>query len=64
MSAVDRLPGRRGSPLLRLRVVAQPEMAHGPLSNGRIVNLEVIKGEKRVALLLALAKRDIILLDE
>ena len=47
--------------------LAQLKMAHKlELSNGRIVNLKLSKGQKkRVALLLALAEeRDIILLDE
>ena len=62
--------GRRGNPLTRnwlRKWLAQLEMAHKlELSNGRIVNLKLSKGQKkRVALLLALAEeRDIILLDE
>ncbi|MFO6426627.1 ATP-binding cassette domain-containing protein [Escherichia coli] len=61
--------GRRVNPLTRnwLKWLAQLKMAHKlELSNGRIVNLKLSKGQKkRVALLLALAEeRDIILLDE
>ncbi|HAN8629353.1 TPA: microcin J25 efflux ABC transporter YojI, partial [Escherichia coli] len=59
--------GKPANPQLVEKWLAQLKMAHKlELSNGRIVNLKLSKGQKkRVALLLALAEeRDIILLDE
>ena len=59
--------GQPANPQLVEKWLAQLKMAHKlELSNGRIVNLKLSKGQKkRVALLLALAEeRDIILLDE
>ncbi|GHL48916.1 hypothetical protein ECZU29_37660 [Escherichia coli] len=59
--------GQPANPQLIEKWLAQLKMAHKlELSNGRIVNLKLSKGQKkRVALLLALAEeRDIILLDE
>ncbi len=59
--------GKPANPQLVEKRLAQLKMAHKlELSNGRIVNLKLSKGQKkRVALLLALAEeRDIILLDE
>ncbi|ONG23326.1 multidrug ABC transporter permease/ATP-binding protein, partial [Escherichia coli] len=59
--------GQPANPQLIEKWLVQLKMAHKlELSNGRIVNLKLSKGQKkRVALLLALAEeRDIILLDE
>ncbi len=59
--------GQPANPQLVEKWLARLKMAHKlELSNGRIVNLKLSKGQKkRVALLLALAEeRDIILLDE
>ncbi len=59
--------GQPANPQLVEKWLAQLKIAHKlELSNGRIVNLKLSKGQKkRVALLLALAEeRDIILLDE
>lgn len=59
--------GKTANPQLVEKWLDQLKMGHKlELSNGRILNLKLSKGQKkRVALLLALAEeRDIILLDE